>query len=364
MAIEATNIEELEAAYKKFVGEEMDLTANSDASKDNILIYCDAIADGNPLWIDEDYAGKSRFGMITAPPTFLYKVNHGTDVGMYAAGNITVKDIAPMYSGAEWEFFRPIRVNDKFTVKGKFHSFRKVESKTRGAICFTKGEVLYFNQSDELVAISRPTVAMVQITRKSLEAPPIRVHDPAKPGVAAENPDTLAYDRKYERRGAAPRYWEDVEVGEEMTPPLRKGVLTADEITRWSLSVPLKPSRFYMRREEKVVVGMGREALSKLAHGVADPEDFGPQRVGWLGQAVTDWMGDDGTLKKFSCEIRGPNMMGDINIIKGKLTKKYIEAGEHLVDCEISCENQGGNITAPGRATVVLPSKKKGARSS
>jgi hypothetical protein len=82
--------------------------------------------------------------------------------------------------------------------------------------------------------------------------------------------------------------------------------------------------------------------------------------VGWLGQAVTDWMGDDGALKKFSCEIRGPNMMGDINIIRGNVTKKYIEAGEHLVDCDIFCENQGGNITAPGRATVVLPSKKKG----
>ena len=88
-----------------------------------------------------------------------------------------------------------------------------------------------------------------------------------------------------------------------------------------------------------------------------DPEDFGPERVGWLGQLVSDWMGDDGTLKKFSCQIRGPDMMGDINTIKGKVAKKYIENGEHLVDCEIFCENQGGNVTAPGRATVALPSR-------
>jgi hypothetical protein len=49
--------------------------------------------------------------------------------------------------------------------------------------------------------------------------------------------------------------------------------------------------------------------------------------------------------------------MGDINTVKGKVTGKRIQDGEHLVDCEIHVENQAGLVTAPGKATVTLPSK-------
>ncbi len=363
MVTEVTNIEEFYTEYQKAIGLETELVAGSDASKDNILAYCDAIADGNPLWVDEEYAKKSRFGMITAPPTFYYKINHGTGPAMSAGGSVTLQNISGMYSGADVEFFRPFWVGDKFTVKAKVVPPKKTETKTRGTIMFVTAEISYFNQRHELLAISRPSVAMVPVTRTSREAPPIRVHDPAKPEWTARkpetlNPDVLAFERK--RQGAKPRYWEDVEVGQEMTPPLEKGVLTATEITRWSLLVANAPSRLVSRpRGGAAIVGLARAETSQLAHGVQDPEDFGPQRVGWLGQSVSDWMGDAGTLKKFFAQIRGPNMMGDINVIKGKVTKKYVEDGEHLVDLDIFCENQGGNVTAPGRATVALPSKKK-----
>ena len=87
----------------------------------------------------------------------------------------------------------------------------------------------------------------------------------------------------------------------------------------------------------------------------------GQQRTAWLAQLVTDWMGDEGTIKKGWSQMRVPYMQGDINVCKGKVTKKYIEAGEHLLDCDIWVENQqDGMVNTPGRATVALPSKKKG----
>ena len=76
-----------------------------------------------------------------------------------------------------------------------------------------------------------------------------------------------------------------------------------------------------------------------------------------MGQFVTDWMGDDGTLKKFSGQVRHPNIIGDSSFIKGRVVKKYISNGEHLIDCEIRVENQAGLVTAPGTATVALVSK-------
>ncbi len=87
--------------------------------------------------------------------------------------------------------------------------------------------------------------------------------------------------------------------------------------------------------------------------------DFGMQRTCWLGQLCSDWMGDQGTLKKLWSQIRLVNWIGNINVAKGQVTKKYVENGEHLVDCDIFIENQSGHVSAPGRATIALPSKGK-----
>ena len=60
--------------------------------------------------------------------------------------------------------------------------------------------------------------------------------------------------------------------------------------------------------------------------------DFGPQRVCWLSQMVTDWMGDDGILRKLHASVRHPNIVGDTNTVYGEVTKKYTEGNEHLVE--------------------------------
>ena len=85
--------------------------------------------------------------------------------------------------------------------------------------------------------------------------------------------------------------------------------------------------------------------------------DFGPQRVCWLSQIVTDWMGDAGTLKKLDASIRHPNVVGDTNTVYGKVSKTYVENDEHRVELQIENQNQSGLVTAFGTATVPLPTK-------
>ena len=41
---------------------------------------------------------------------------------------------------------------------------------------------------------------------------------------------------------------------------------------------------------------------------------------------------------------------------KGRVTRKYVEDGRHLVDCDIWVEDAEGKTTTPGSATVELPS--------
>jgi hypothetical protein len=68
-------------------------------------------------------------------------------------------------------------------------------------------------------------------------------------------------------------------------------------------------------------------------------------------------MGDDGFLKSLYCEYRRFNVYGDIQFIKGKVTKKYEQNAEHLVNLDVWSENQRGEVTAPGHATVILPAR-------
>lgn len=82
------------------------------------------------------------------------------------------------------------------------------------------------------------------------------------------------------------------------------------------------------------------------------------QLVGaFLGQMLTDWLGEEGTLRKLSCSYKGMNYPGEKLICKGELTKKYEEGGEHFVECKIWAENPKGEKTASGRAVVRLPAR-------
>ncbi len=83
----------------------------------------------------------------------------------------------------------------------------------------------------------------------------------------------------------------------------------------------------------------------------------GALKNAWLGQLVTDWIGDEGSLKKLSVQYKGMDVPGDTLVCKGKVTKKHVEKGFHLVECEMWLENSKGEKTTLGMATVSLPSK-------
>ena len=148
-------------------------------------------------------------------------------------------------------------------------------------------------------------------------------------------------------------YWEDVEVGTEVTP-LPK-VATTQMLVKWAgASGDFNPLHY--------------DDSFAASQGVGKPIVTGQLKRAWLVQLMTDWIGEQGTLKKFSCRFRAidyPRLMktmtephqGETWWCKGKVTGWYVEGGEHCVDCDIWVENGKGERTTPGSATVVLPSR-------
>ena len=141
---------------------------------------------------------------------------------------------------------------------------------------------------------------------------------------------------------AAQIYWEDVEVGSEI-PSLVKEP-TSQQLVKWAGA----SGDFYQIHYDKDYA-LGNNLPGILVHG--------PLKSAWLGQLLSDWVGEDGKIKKYGCSHRGMDVPGDSLTCKGTVASKYIEGDEHLVECDIWLENSKGEKTTPGKAVVSLPSK-------
>ena len=93
------------------------------------------------------------------------------------------------------------------------------------------------------------------------------------------------------------------------------------------------------------------------ANGLPDVILHGALKNAFLGHLMTDWVGQHGTLRKLSAQYRGMDVPGTPIYAKGVVTKKYVEDGENLVECDIWLENHEGEKTTPGSAVVALPSR-------
>jgi hypothetical protein len=71
-------------------------------------------------------------------------------------------------------------------------------------------------------------------------------------------------------------------------------------------------------------------------------------------------MGDDSWLWKLSCQSRAFNFMGDTTICAGSVTDKRLDGAHHVVELKLAGTNQRGEVTVPGTATVILPSRSDG----
>ena len=80
-----------------------------------------------------------------------------------------------------------------------------------------------------------------------------------------------------------------------------------------------------------------------------------PEKAERLTTAYT--LGPDGALRKLSVRYRGTDVPNDTLMCTGRVTKKYEQDGEHLVECDIRLEKEDGQTTTPGHAIVALPSK-------
>jgi acyl dehydratase len=341
-----------------------------EATRDNIRHYAHGIGDDNPLWCDPDYAATTRYGGIVALPTFLFATSR--IVSGYVGG---LPGVHAMWAGADWTWHKPVLRNDEIRTEASLKSLIEHQTRFAGRAIQQVYHVAFFNQTGDKVAEADSWC--FRTDRDEAREKGTKYTETRARPQASYTDEQLAKIYQYyhheEVRGATPRYWDDVEIGDTL-PTMVKGPMTVTGFIAYAqgwgglyiranklawqqvrahpglgiknrFGVPDCPERVHWEEEFALMVG---------APGAYD---YGPERCSWLTHHLTNWMGDDGFLRTAKSQIRRHNPVGDTLFIKGHVMRKFVEDGRHLVEIAQEARNQDDELSASGAGVIELPGR-------
>ncbi len=342
-----------------------------EATRDNIRHYAHGIGDDNPLWCDPAYAAQTRYGTIIAPPSFVFALNR--ILSGYVGG---LPGIHAMWAGADLTWERPIRRGTEVRSEAQLKDLVEHHTSFAGRafqqiyhveLSDTDGDLLCAGDS-WCFRTERDTARELGTKYETAKARPPMRYD------AEEIERIFAMYAGESVRGAAPRYFEDVSVG-EVVPPIAKGPMTVTGFIAFAQGwggLYIRANKLAYQQLQKhpglgIPNAFGVPDVPERVHwendlatdvGTPAAYDYGPERCSWLTHHVTNWMGDDGFLRRHQSQIRHHNIVGDWIVISGAVTAKGIDdAGHAFVQIDQEARNQHGDLSARGTATVWLPTR-------
>ena len=360
-------------ALRKRVGVKIENTLEPwchEATRDNIRHYAHGIGDDNPLWCDPDYAAGTRFGTILAPPSFLFACNR--IVSGYVGG---LPGVHAMWAGADWTWHRHVRRNDEIKTEAWLKDLIERDTRFSGRAVQQVYHVNFYNGTGDLLAEADSwcfrtdrDIAREEGTKyTALKARPPKTYS------QEELTEIYRHYAEEEVRGATPRLFEDVAVGDKL-PTMVKGPMTVTGFIAYAqgwgglyiranklawqqihrhpgLGVPNKfnipdcPERVHWENDFATMVG------APAAY------DYGPERCSWMTHHLTNWIGDDGFLHRSKSRIRRHNPEGDTLFIDGAVTGKRVDGGRNVVEIAHEAVNHDGELSIEGTAEVWLPGR-------
>ncbi len=344
-----------------------------------------AYGDDNPLWCDPDHGATTRWGGPIASPVL---VGGDTLIGEDEVTEVPaehrdlmkgdpLRGVHAFYAASAREWWAPLvpdrhvaRRNALVGVHDKASEFaeRAVHEWTGQVFCEDDGPLL--SAQYRLMIRTERSKAREKKKYDAVEIEPYT--DDQIDRIEAQYLSESA-------RGADPRWWEDVTVGDTVGPMV-KGPLTVTDIVCWHVGMGMglygvAPLRLGAQNRQRVPRFFHRDPLNipdvmqrvhwdpEFARRSGNPTtfDYGRMRETWLIHLCTDWMGDDAWLWRLDGEFRRFNYVGDTQWLGGTVTRRYLAEGDRpAVELDLVAENQRGEVTTPGHATVLLPSREHG----
>jgi acyl dehydratase len=347
----------------------------------------EAYGDDNPLWCDPSYGDSTRWGGPIASP---HLVGGDTLIGEDEVTRISdekrdlmkgdpLGGVHAFYSGSFREWWNPLRPRQSIVRRNALIGVHDKEGQFAGrAVHEWFGEVFAVRDGPVLSGQYR---LMIRTEREKATERKVNDSieiDPYTDEQIAAIDEQIAGERG-RRRGADPRWWEDVAEGDELSP-LVKGPMRVTDMVVWHTGMGMglygvKALRLAYDQRQRMPRFFKPDDLNipdvqqrvhwdaEWARRAGNPAsyDYGRMRETWLIHLCTDWMGDDAWLWKLDCQFRKFNYVGDTHWMRGTVTRKYLAEGDRpAIDLEVWGENQRGETTTPGHATILLPSREHG----
>ncbi|MEU9737466.1 MaoC family dehydratase N-terminal domain-containing protein [Streptomyces sp. NPDC048002] len=343
---------------------------------DLFSLWARTTGDTNPLWSDAGYAAASPWGGVIAPPVVEACLAESASQPAPAA----IPGWLLLQGGSLRRYDEPFRPGDVIRGEDVWHG---VEEKTRPGrpyrLFIQRAERRYINQADRVVAslISRIAVTAVPPAEDGEVpgGPDLAGRGPRRYSAEEQAQIRLGYEQELSgraRRGAEPRFWEEVEVGEKL-PEQLKGPYDISDAVAAAGAMGICPA-FAPKWEEIAPVAdvtsvdpdtgaphhgvdWHFDASLSRTRGFPAPPAFGTQLEGMLTHAVTNWMSDHGFLTECDFQLHSPLLQGEVSRTTGTVVGKRRDGERHLVDVEVRGETLDRHPYAKARITVDLPAR-------
>ena len=351
----------------------IDHSVNNDvASRIAIAKFAGGIGDINPLWTDAEYGKHSPFGGPVAPPSFVIGCFSGIQFGWPGLGSF--------HSESQLSFERPIYWGDAVEASCVYDGFDGPSpSGFAGRTVTDHFTNTYTNQRGERNATIQWHVINFERGSAARRRSGAERAKPALPHrwTAAELAEIEARVLAERPRGAEPRFWEDVALGDQLDVVTKGPIGLTDEIAfvagggtpiprlkahaaalhdykahaAWSFRDPVTSAL-----EPIYSVHYNLQAANAMS--AEYQYDVGFQRQSWQIHHLTHWCGDDGWIKDCQAQYRKFVYLSDVIELTAEVTEKSVDSdGEHVVHIRTAARNQRGETVMPGTAVVALPTR-------
>jgi len=342
----------------------------TEVNRDTIWHLAHAIGDLSPLYVDPEYAAGTRWKRQQCPGVVLRCFDT-----LSAPGSAGLPEGLPgvhsIWSGSHYEWARPVLLGDRITADCYLKDIVEKESRFVGErTIYQTYEAVYHTAEGEYLG-KRSDTYMRADRNKAREKSVYKETEELAHWTPADI-DRFMAEYKAHRR-TTERFWEDVEVGEEL-PRVIKGPLTPTAEIAFE-------SFFGIYLIGNCVAAQALERHPKLMvpneQGVPEPPqrvhwdnkftqdtlglpgayDLGLERLSWMCHAATDWIGDDGFLSFIEARYRRFNYLGDVTWATGKVAEKLERDGKKMVRLDLWTVNHRDQVTATAVAEASLPSR-------
>lgn len=370
---------------------------NETVTIDTIGRFARALGDSNPLYSDPMHPEA-----IQAPP-LLECCICSTFIGgkMPRLRGVSVYD-----AGTKWERFYSIRPGDAFRAETAFLGVAEVTRPGSGdRLLLRSHKITLYNQRGETVSVLTAR-SLIKCLSPDKCLPPVPAEGSVTAdagsgreavGLAKEQDSGLSAGLSYQgrphyteeeleqvyanldaqfdglfRRGTTPRFWEDVETGEELPEEI---VGPYDESDGQALMAAIGAANAFatkwgtLRARKKHVItdpetGAVRHPVDRhssdaaaRAQGLPRALVSGIHSQALLAKTAGDWMGDAGFLRCLDCRCRRPLYFGDLSSQRGYVTGKEKIDGRFYVKLHLEAVRQDGVTHTEAEALVELPSR-------